>query len=309
MTTSREPSGDHSKSLDAARQVGQPARLAAIERQEVDLPAVLALARVAGPVRLLLDEQPPIREERERPAVRREPGMAVVTGAERQLSGFAGVLAGRDEPERSAVAVVVGRDGLQRDDHEAAVRREARIGRDAQAVQVVRARRTGHGPFSTGRVAGDDAKSSGLPSSARCPTSSRCGSRPTALPDLPGPAADAAAAAAGAVRFRGAPLRAVVGRGPGTGPDRAGRRAWATARCGSWMPRGSTCQRHSPSWPAWPCAWRPARRSSTASSSSSMPSGARIPRRLTARLAGGDGRPAAFLAFDLLHLDGRSLLG
>ncbi len=30
---------------------------------------------------------------------------------------------------------------------------------------------------------------------------------------------------------------------------------------------------------------------------------------LAARLAGGHGRPAAFLAFDLLHLDGRSLLG
>ena len=30
---------------------------------------------------------------------------------------------------------------------------------------------------------------------------------------------------------------------------------------------------------------------------------------LEARLAGGTGRPAAFLAFDLLHLDGRSLLG
>ena len=29
---------------------------------------------------------------------------------------------------------------------------------------------------------------------------------------------------------------------------------------------------------------------------------------LAARLAGGEGRPAAFLAFDLLHLDGRSLL-
>ncbi len=32
------------------------------------------------------------------------------------------------------------------------------------------------------------------------------------------------------------------------------------------------------------------------------------PETLAARLAGGDGRPAAFLAFDLLHLDGRSLL-
>ncbi len=32
------------------------------------------------------------------------------------------------------------------------------------------------------------------------------------------------------------------------------------------------------------------------------------PTTLAGRLAGGDGRPAAFLAFDLLHLDGRSLL-
>jgi ATP-dependent DNA ligase len=33
------------------------------------------------------------------------------------------------------------------------------------------------------------------------------------------------------------------------------------------------------------------------------------PSELEARLAGGRGRPVAFLAFDLVHLDGRSLLG
>lgn len=38
-------------------------------------------------------------------------------------------------------------------------------------------------------------------------------------------------------------------------------------------------------------------------------SGRADPDALAARLAGGSGRPAAFLAFDLLHLDGRSLLG
>jgi bifunctional non-homologous end joining protein LigD len=32
-------------------------------------------------------------------------------------------------------------------------------------------------------------------------------------------------------------------------------------------------------------------------------------RELAARIAGRDGRPVAFLAFDLLHLDGRSLVG
>jgi bifunctional non-homologous end joining protein LigD len=33
------------------------------------------------------------------------------------------------------------------------------------------------------------------------------------------------------------------------------------------------------------------------------------PRELARRIGGADGRPVAFLAFDLLHLDGRSLLG
>ena len=43
--------------IHAARQVRQAARLAAVEGQQVDLVAVLAVLRVLGPVRLLLDQQ------------------------------------------------------------------------------------------------------------------------------------------------------------------------------------------------------------------------------------------------------------
>ena len=54
----------------AAWQVGQAARLATIEREQVDLGAVLAIGRLIGPVRLLFDDRTPIRQEREGPAVR-----------------------------------------------------------------------------------------------------------------------------------------------------------------------------------------------------------------------------------------------
>ena len=64
-------------------------------------------------------------------------------GAERQLPRR-GRAVGRDEPQRVTVAVEAGRDGLERDDGVAPVRRQARLGRDAQAVQVVGAGRSGH---------------------------------------------------------------------------------------------------------------------------------------------------------------------
>src|SRR4029077_1871409 len=50
--------------VDPAWEVGQPARLAAVERQEVDLLPILAALRLTG-VGLLLDEMAPVREERE----------------------------------------------------------------------------------------------------------------------------------------------------------------------------------------------------------------------------------------------------
>ena len=83
----------------------------------------------------------------------------------------------------------------------------------------------------------------------------------------------------------------------------------ARATCGSWTRPVSTGPRHSPSSPARPCGSPRARPSSMASSSSSMPMDGADAAALAERLDGKPGRPAAFLAFDLLHLDGRSLLG
>ena len=70
--------------------------------------------------------------------------MAVVLRAQRQLAAGPRAV-GRDQPERLPVAIEPGRDGLERDDGEAAVRRETRFGGDPQAVQVVGAGRARHG--------------------------------------------------------------------------------------------------------------------------------------------------------------------
>ena len=69
-----------------------------------------------------------------------------------------------------------------------------------------------------------------------------------------------------------------------------------------------TSRPHSPNWPGWPSGSRRARRSSTGSWSSSTAPVGPIGDELARRLRGEPGRPVAFLAFDLLHLDGRSLL-
>ena len=138
-----------------ARQVGQPARLAAVERQEVDLVRVLAGSDRAPPVaaaratmvlggRVLLDVGPPVRDEGERPPVRGVARMVVVLRAEGHLAGGRSAV-GVDLPERVAIAVEAGRDGLDDEGRAAAVGRQARFGRDSQAVQVVGARRTRHG--------------------------------------------------------------------------------------------------------------------------------------------------------------------
>ncbi len=80
--------------VDPAREVGQAARLAAVERQDVDLRGVLA---VLGGVGLLLDDRPPVGQEGQAAAVGREAGPRVVTGADGHLAGV-GAPVGGDEP-------------------------------------------------------------------------------------------------------------------------------------------------------------------------------------------------------------------
>ena len=142
-TTSRVPSGDHSKPVDAARQVGQPPRLAAVERQQVDLDCVLAvLRRRARPA--------PPRRSSGGPRGRRGSGRRARSAgggrvARRASAGGARRPSVGDEPERRPVAIEAGRDRLERDGDEAAIGRQARFGRDAQAVQVVGSRRARQG--------------------------------------------------------------------------------------------------------------------------------------------------------------------
>jgi hypothetical protein len=122
----------------------------------VDLVAVLAAAPtvlvvVHATSRFLLDQRATIRDERQGPSVRGEAGLPVVLGADRQLPGLA--LVGRDQPERVAVAIETRSDGLERHRHGAAVRGEARFGRDPQAIQVVGAWRARQGIPPSGRDA------------------------------------------------------------------------------------------------------------------------------------------------------------
>ena len=90
------------EAVDAARQVGQPARLArAGHRQEVDLDAVLAVCGDAG---LLLDQRAPIGQEGELPAVGRPARVEVAARAERELArGLVAVR--RRDPDRARVAI------------------------------------------------------------------------------------------------------------------------------------------------------------------------------------------------------------
>ena len=98
------------------------------------MPAVLrALRRAVG---LLLDHRATVRDERDRPAIRGEPWLAVVPGAERQLARRFTVLGGH-EPEGVAIGIEARGDGLERHDGVPAVRGEAWFGRDPQAVHVV----------------------------------------------------------------------------------------------------------------------------------------------------------------------------
>ena len=134
--------GRPGEAIDAARQVGQAACLAALEREQIDLDGVLALGRLDALGRVL-EGGPPVRQEGERPAIGRESGVAVVLGADRQLAGRCRAV-GRHRPQRVAIAVEGRGDGLQGEDDGPTVRAEARIERHAEPVEVVGARRTRH---------------------------------------------------------------------------------------------------------------------------------------------------------------------
>ena len=225
---------------------------------------------------------------------------------------------GRDEPQRLAVAVVRRCDRLERDDGPPAVRRQAWLGRDAQAVQVLGARGSGHADESSRRARGRRARLDavrrwppGLPSARRWPTSSRCRSMrpPIACPDLPdlrpmlarplpersirsstcSSRGGAGRTGAGLDRAGGSTagdgdVRVVDadGRRSDRGTPRAGRHGRARRGALGDPRRGARRGR---------CRWASRRR------------GARSDASRASR-----GRPVAFLAFDLLHLDGRSLL-
>ena len=217
---------------------------------------------------------------------------------------------GRDEPERVPVAVVARRHRLERDEHEPAVGREARLGRDAEAVQVVGAGRTGHG--TSGRASaqdgGDAAKSTGLPSGHDVrPAVAAARDRPPAGPA--GPPADAAAPAAGAVRLRRAPLRAVVGRVRRAGVHRPGRRAGRRRRPDRRRRRGGPVR-------GLPRAGRHGRPRRRAVGDPRRRAGRRRRRRAGGRRrrsrrgspASAADRPRSSRS-TCSHLDGRSLLG
>ena len=96
--------------------------------------------------------------------------------------------------------------------------------------------------------------------------------------------------------------RALVVVGPG-GHGRAAARSGSSGR-GRARPDGGCCR----SLPGWRSGSRHVRRSSTASWSWWTPRAVPMPASWRGGSMGRPGRPVAFLAFDLLHLDGRSLL-
>jgi hypothetical protein len=123
------------ESGDAARQVGQATRLAAVERQEMDLGGVLAILGVRWR-RVLFDDRPSIRDEGDDPAVRGEARVVVVPDPERQLA-CRPASPERHEPERLPVPVGAGCDRLDGDHGGSSIGGEAWLGGDPQAGQVV----------------------------------------------------------------------------------------------------------------------------------------------------------------------------
>ena len=115
----------------AAGQVGQPARLTAeaIERKQMDLLDVLAVLLLRRATRLVLDDRPSIREERQRQAIRGEAGMPVVSRPDRQLA--------RSRRVRAVIVVETSQRAPARDRRSKAgapaVRRDGRGGRSATA--------------------------------------------------------------------------------------------------------------------------------------------------------------------------------
>ena len=130
--------------VDPAGKIGEPARLATVEWQQVNLDGVLSLLGLLRPGGLLLDQQPPVREERQRAAVGREPGVSIRPRAQGHPPGLAGPV-DRDRPDRVAVPVVADRCPLDAERDGAAVGRQAGLERDLEAVQVVGACGSGHG--------------------------------------------------------------------------------------------------------------------------------------------------------------------
>ena len=163
----------------AARQVGQPARLAGtVHRQDVDLFAVLAVGIAAGSVGLLLE----IVRRSERNASERP------SGEKRDASRGVGrwsAAAERAPMRRRRWPRATGRAGSRRTTEprsrasrrRSAVGREARLGGDAQAVEVLGARHSGHGPESSRGRRGAARRGAARGSGRRARTAS-CG-RPT----------------------------------------------------------------------------------------------------------------------------------
>ena len=161
------------------------------------------------------------------------------------------------------------------------------------------------------RRRGDDGASLAATIGRRCATSCRCGSSPTSrpLPNLPATLRPMLPRPhRRAVRLGRSPLRAVVGRTAGARVRRAGRgrrqrrRPDRRRRRAGRRPRAARAGR----------AGGPARRPVGGPRRRARRRRRRRPgrrRRARARGSRGEPRPAGrLLAFDLLHLDGRSLL-
>ena len=99
-----------------------------------------------------------------------------------------------------------------------------------------------------------------------------------------------------------------MGRAARAGVHRPGARAPGAGDVAFVDGAGRTHRRACPSWPGSRCGSTPGRRSSTGSWSSSARTGWPTATSWRGGSRASAGRPVAYLAFDLLHLDGRSLL-
>ena len=220
-TTSRVPSGDHS---NASTPRGRSVRRRASPPSSGRRWTCSTSSRSFGS-RLGHDGSSSMSERRSEMnasvrAVRREARVAVVPGAEGQLA--------RRAPSRRS-GRARGRRDSRRNRARRSGRRRRRSGRPATGA--ARSRRAGGTGRRGGAVGARDPPAigtseleefSGLPSSHDGrPALAAPRGRPAAR--SPGPAADAAAPAPGGVRFRRAPVRAVVGRRAGARADRTGR--------------------------------------------------------------------------------------